>query len=140
MLTATVNITDRFPEITRAIEERAKLALDAAALEAARVADEKANHPKPIAHFTPLPAAPLGTGFVSGVKAGPLTHIFDHGSLGSHLGTLKRARKPSWQVNRGANPYTAQRRSTAGGIAPRNILTAARKAGRAVLASRLTGR
>lgn len=138
-LTSRVNVTDRFGELTAELERRTRSALDAAAVEAARVADEKANSPKPIAHFVPIRSQPTGEGYASGVHAGPLTRIFDKGSLASHTGAVKRARKPSWPVRRGANPYTAYRRSFDGGIAPRNILSAARKAGRAVLIARLIG-
>lgn len=140
MITSTVKVTDRFPEITAEIERRTRAALNAAAEEAARIADERANHPKPIAHFTVIHAHGTGDGYESGIHAGPLTRIFDKGSLGAHVGTVKRARKTSWRVRRGTNPYTAERRSLAGGIAPRRIFTAARAAGRAVLKQRLTGR
>jgi hypothetical protein len=139
MLTSRVDITDRFADVTRAVELRAKEALDAAAAEAARVASEKANEPKPIARFVAIRAQPTGTGFASGVHAGPLTRIFDKGSLAEHTGPLKRQRKPSWEVRRGTNPYVAHRQAITGGIAARNILKTARKAGRAVLLERLTG-
>lgn len=142
MITARVNVEDHFAVITEEIELRTIAALNAAAEEAAIVADKQANHPKPIAHFTVLSARNVGDGYRSGVKAGPLTRIFDKGSLGKHRGALKRARaKPEWEVKRGTNPYTARRHDDLAGegIAPRNILNPARKAGRAVLLGRLLG-
>lgn len=141
MTTARVNVVDRFGEITIELERIAVAALDDAAEEARTVADAAANHSKPIAHFTVIPAHNIGTGYRSGVKAGPLTHIFDHGSLGKRDAPLKRGRaKPSWEVKRGSNPYTAHRHDdlTGKGVAPRGILAAARKAGRLILIARLT--
>lgn len=140
MITSRINVTENFEQASLELERRTVLALDAAAAEAARVADLRANTPKPIAHFAVIPAHNIGIGYASGVKAGPLTRIFDHGSLGRRDKNLKRPRaKPAWQVNRGANPYTAHRHDDlqGEGVAPRGILAAARKAGRAILIARL---
>lgn len=138
-VTARVNVVDRIDQVTLALERRIVAALDAAAVEAARVAEEKANTPRPIARFAVLRAHNIGDGYASGVKAGPLTRIFDHGSLGRRDKALKRGRKPAWEVNRGSNPYTAHRHDdlSGKGVAPRGILNAARRAGRAVLVDRL---
>ena len=143
MTTARINVLDRFDEMTLALERRTVVALDAAAVEAAAVAERQANSPKPIARFSVIQAHNIGTGYASGVRAGPLTHIFDKGSLGKRRANLKRARaKPSWEVNRGTNPYTAHRHEdlSGKGVAPRNIFNAARKAGQAVLLHRLLSR
>lgn len=140
MITSRVEINDHFDKITIEIERRAVAALNAAATEAAQVADARANTPTPIARFQALPAMNIGDGYASGVKAGPLTRIFDHGSLGKRDKKLKRLRTTaSWQVTRGTNPYTATRSDylDGKGIAPRGILNAARTAGRRVLISRL---
>lgn len=141
MIKSRVDVTDRFAQVTLEIERRTIRALNAAAVEAAKVADRQANTPKPIARFVVIPARNIGDGFRSAVKAGPLARIFDHGSLGKRDAKLKQQRpKPSWQVNRGTNPYLARRGDTSDeGIEPRKILTPARKAGRAVLLSRLRG-
>lgn len=142
MITSRVNVEERFDVITLEVERRTVAALDAAAETALLVAEQAANTPKPIARFAVIRAHNIGTGYSSGVKAGPLTHIFDHGSLGKRNAPLKRStRKPSWQVNRGENPFTATRHENLGdkGVAPRNIFSRARKAGRAVLLSRLSG-
>lgn len=142
MITSRVNLTDRFDEITLAIEGRTVTALNEAAAEAMTVAEAAANTPKPIAHFSVVPAHNVGTGYASGVKAGPLTRIFEKGSLGQHTGRLKRGRRPAWEVNRGANPYTAHRHDDLAGkgVAPRHALTKGRAAGRKLLLRRLLSR
>lgn len=142
MTVARVNVVDRFGEITLELERRAVAALDAAAAEAALVADRQANHPKPIAHVTVIPAHNIGNGYQSGVKLGPLARIFDHGSLGKRNAALKRpGGRPEWEVKRGENPYTAHRHDISGkGVGPRSILNTARKAGRKILVERLTAK
>jgi hypothetical protein len=101
MTTARINVLDRFDEMTLELERRTVVALDAAAAEAAAVAEKQANEPKPIAHFSVVPAHNIGTGYASGVKAGPLTHIFDKGSLGKRTAKLKRG---SRQADLGSQP------------------------------------
>lgn len=142
MITSRVNVTENFSRVTEEIELRTVRALNAAAVEATHVAESRANTPKPIARFEAIPARNIGDGYASGVHAGPLTRIFDRGSLGKHTGPLRRERRPSWEVNRGANPYTAHRSGDLAGkgVAPRRILTAARTAGRKVLLERLLSR
>lgn len=143
MIRSTVTLTDRFPEITTEIRRRTIAALDAAAVAGAQEGDRRANTPKPIARFTVIPAHPTHEGFAAGVKVGPLARIFDKGSLGKRRGALKRDRRqPEWEVNRGANPYTARRHSDleGKGVAPRHIFNAARTAGRKQLLNRLLSR
>lgn len=141
-LRTTIKVTDHFNVIDDLLERRVIDAVNHAAAEGAREAERVANTPTPIAHFTVLPARNIGTGFAAGVKAGPLARIFDKGSLGKHEGRLKRGRKPSWQVNRGANPFTAQRHEDleGKGVAPRHIFAQARTAARAALRQRLLSR
>jgi hypothetical protein len=142
VIRSTVTTSDHFTVITDAIERRAVAALNEAAAVAAAVADERANSPKPVARFTPIPARNIGDGYASGVKAGPLARIFDRGSLGEHQGKLKRARRPTWEVSRGANPYTARRHDDLAGkgVEARRIFVPARKAGREALLRRLLTR
>lgn len=141
VLRTTLRVTDHFAEITRELERRVVAAVDHAAVEGARAAEAAANTPKPIARFRVIPARNVGTGYAAGVKAGPLVRIFEKGSLGKHQGKLKRAGKPSWEVNRGANPFVAHRGDVEGeGIAPRRILAAGRRAARAALRQRLLSR
>lgn len=141
MITVRVNVAEHTDKVGREMERVTVAALNAAALRASLAADRAANTPKPIARFTVLPARRVVGGYASGLKAGPLIRIFDKGSLGQHQGRLKRARRPEWEVNRGANPYTAHRREpvAGSGVAPRSILSAARKAGREALIRRLRG-
>lgn len=137
--TSRLDVRDFFPEITAEVRRRTVAALNAAAVAGALAADRAANSPKPIARFTVLPARGTDDGFASGVNAGPLTRIFDKGSLGKHQGRTKRPGKASWEVNRGTNPYLARRGDVEGeGIAPRRIFNQARKAGRDALRRRLT--
>lgn len=139
MIRSHIDLTDRMGEITIELERRTVVALNEAAIEAARVADAAANTPKPIAHFAAVPAVNVGDGYASAVRTTPLTRIFDHGSLGKRNARLKEDRRePEWEVKRGSNPYTAHRGDIEGkGIAPRNILNAARRAGRRILIDRL---
>lgn len=141
MTVARVNTFSFFPQLTAEIEARTLRALEDAAAVGKAVAEERANTPKPIAHFEVVPVRGIGDGFASGVKAGPLTRIFDKGSLGKHSGELKRDRRPSWEVKRGSNPYTASRSDdlSGKGVSPRRIITPARLAGRKALIAGIRG-
>lgn len=143
MIRSTIHLTERFDLITLELEKTAVVALDLAAAEAMAVAEQAANSPKPIAHFSVIPARNVGDGYESGVKAGPLVRIFEKGSLGKRTGKLKRgAGKPEWEVNRGANPYTAHRHDdlSGKGVSARHPFQLARKAGRTLLLELLLGR
>lgn len=137
MIRSTIRTFDHFPQMTEELELKALHALNEAAITAAEVAQQQARD---VAHFEIVPAHPIFEGFSSGVKASPLARIYNKGSLGKHQGTLKRPRKPSWPVNRGSNPYIAQRSGDleGKGVAARSIYTVARAAGRKVLLAAIT--
>jgi hypothetical protein len=141
MLRANITVSDHTDLVGAAMDRAAVRSLNAAAIAAALAGDRAANSPKPIARFETVPARRVFGGFASGMRAGPLVRIFDKGSLAEHAGRLKRPGKPTWQVNRGTNPYTAHRRDleAGAGVPPRRILAAARKAGRAALIRGLRG-
>ncbi len=142
MTTSRVSTFTFFPELTAEIETRTLRALETAALAGKAVAEQRANTPKPIAHFETVPVRSVGDGYASGLRAGPLTRIFDKGSLGQHAGEPKRGRKPDWEVNRGSNPYTAHRSDdlSGKGVSPRRIILPARLAGRKALIAGIRGR
>jgi hypothetical protein len=139
--TARVSTFTFFPELTAQIEARTIRALEAAAATGKAVAEERANTPKPIAHFETVEVHSIGDGYASGLRAGPLTRIFDKGSLGQHTGELKRGRTPSWETSRGSNPYTAHRSDdlSGKGVSPRRIINPARLAGRKALIAGIRG-
>lgn len=95
MIRSTVKITDNFGRVEEELRRRAVHALNDAAAEAAREADRQANHPTKIADFAVVPARGTENGFSAGIRGGPLTNIFDKGSLGQHKGAPKRPRKPA---------------------------------------------
>ena len=143
MIQTKVSLDDHFQVVTAAVRRKSLQALEDAAQAGARDATEhartEAGHT--VSTFRVVHPRADGTGYVSGIKANNrLLNIFDKGSLGKRTAPLKQAgrRKPFWQVNRGTNPYTARRGDTAGeGIAPLNVKTRARAAGRRALIAAL---
>lgn len=137
MISSTINVHENIGAIDAAIDRITKRALNAAAHAAAAAANQKTGN---VADWTTVPARGTSNGFASGIKADtPIWRVYDKGSLGKRTAKLKKdRRKPEWQVNRGANPYTAHRRSTTtGGVAARNISNPARTAGRKALKAAL---
>jgi hypothetical protein len=138
--TSRVNVFNFFPELTAEIERRTIRALEAAAEAGRAVANvEQGNLRR---QFEVVQVRPTGAGFAAGIKGSPLVRIFDKGSLGKHVGALKSTRKPSWQVNRGSNPYLAERHDdlSGKGVTARRIINPARLAGRKALVAGIRGR
>ncbi len=134
MITSRVVVHDQAGKIDEHLDRKIVRALNAAASTAAQVANEKSGN---VSDWTPVRAHGTENGFASGISSdSPLYRVFDKGSLGQRTARLKDSRrKPDWEVvQRGANPYTAHRRSTSsGGVRPRNIINPARTAGRKAL-------
>jgi len=131
------NRVDRMDE---EMKKRARVAVESAARAAATVA----NGRYPDGNFHAKPARGTHDGVAAGVGGNPLAHIFNKGSLGRHVGALKRdRRKDSWPVRRGAG-YTATRQPEAltgnTGVAARDIFGPARRAGRKALQAALRRR
>lgn len=140
MIKATVNVKADFGRVNDEIRRRSLQGLADAAREGERVAQVQAGN---VTTFFTLHPTGTADGFHSGIKAkNRLVNVFDKGSLGKRTAPLKfpGRRKTTWPVQRKrANPYTAQRGDTTNeGVAPRNILTTARAAGRRALRSALT--
>lgn len=140
MIRARVSVDkNRVEKVDEAMQRRAKLAVQRAAAAAVIVANGR--YPEGKFHLTPT----RGTheGYKAGILGTSLAHIFDKGSLGRHVGGLKRdRRKDSWTVRRKGTEYTATRRPEvltdgARGIPARNIFGPARRAGRKALIAAL---
>lgn len=138
MITAIVKAFNEVPAITEAVVARTRVGLDEAAKVGAEVATAKAAG---ISEVEIVPTQETADGMRSGIRFTDFRwRFFDKGTLGKHRGKLKRARRDSWTVRRGTNPYVAQRRDVSGkGIEPREISNPARAAGRRVLLARIRG-
>lgn len=137
MIKSTVKVFQDFPRITALIEARTIEACDAAAEAGVAVARERAAG---VSDVEIVPTRPTVNGYASGIKFEKfIWRFFDKGTLGKHVGKLKRNRRETWTVNRD-NPYVAHRGDIQGkGIAPRRISSPARTAGRRALIARLRG-
>lgn len=115
MITSTVNGTQRFGEITLAVERDVKVALEKAAVVGAATANELAGK---YTSFHPSPVRGTVYGYESGVNAANrlMANLYDKGTLGKRRGKLKQPgrRKDSWTVTQGKRTYVAHRRDTAG--------------------------
>ena len=152
MITSQVKVFQRFPQVTRDVETAAKEGLEAAAVEAAAVAQAGASIDLEI---EVVPVHGDISGYSAGIKARrtssrgrrggtaeenttPIAWFFDRGTLGNRKRRLKRPRKESWTVTRGGATYTAHRRDIAGkGIQPERFFGKARTAGRRKLLERI---
>lgn len=128
----------RFGLITERVERAAQAGLDAAARQAAIVAQANAS--------INLELEVKGArgeldGYSAGIKsrrkssragkATPIARFFDEGTLGKRRKPVKRGRKKSWTQTRGGTSYTAERRDIDGkGIEPEHFFPKARNAGR----------
>ena len=131
----TVDLRERFQEITVLLEERTKLALSGAALEATSVANAVGGK---YANFKYVAVHPIPDGWESAVEVDNrlLANIYDKGTLGKHTGKLKQPgrRKASWTVKQRNRTYTAHRRDVTGkGVKGTGWRNKARAAGRKVL-------
>lgn len=141
MITSSVKVLDQGVGALQAeIDRRTVTALNAAAREGARVANERAKttNGKQVGMFQVIPAAGSWDGFSAGIKSyNPLWRIYDKGTLGKRTAALKKPRrKTTWEVKRAkdAAAYQAQRGDVGGkGIDPAHISNAARTAGRKTL-------
>ena len=147
-----VKVFQRFPEITRRVEEACKEGLELAAAEAAVVAQASASIDL---ELDVLPAEGTVEGYSAGIKsrrtsssgrrggtaeqnATPIAWFFDRGTLGKRTKALKRPRKSSWPVTRKGTTFTANRGDVAGkGVAPEHFFGKGRAAGRCKLIERL---
>lgn len=148
MITSSVKVLDQgVGALQSEIDRRTVTALNAAAREGARVANERAKttNGKQIGVFQVIPASGSWDGFSSGIKSyNPLWRIYDKGTLGKRTAALKKPRrKTSWQVTRAKDsaPYEAHRGDVDGkGIGPSHISNRARTAGRRTLIQTLNHR
>lgn len=147
MITSRVSLHDEgFARLDAEIDRRTIDALNAAAADGARVANERAKtkNGKQVGMFHVVPAYGSYDGFAAGIKShNPLWRIFDKGTLGKRRAATKRPRKTSWEVARAedSQPYEAHRGDIDGkGIDPSHISNAARTAGRKTLLGTLRRR
>lgn len=152
MITSSVKAFARFPEVKQRVELAAKEAVEAAAAEAAVVANEGASIDLEIEI---VPAHSDVNGYSAGIKSRrtssrgrrggtaeenttPIAWFFDRGTLGNRKRRLKRPRKETWVGTRGGTTYAAHRRDVAGkGIQPERFFGKARTAGRRKLLERI---
>jgi hypothetical protein len=146
MITSTVKIFDRFAEITDQVERAAVEGLDAAAREAASVAQANASIPL---ELEVKPAVGDVEGYSAGIKSRkktrnqgrttPIAHFFDEGTLGKRKKPPKRGRKGSWTVRQAdGGSHTASRGDIDGrGIEPEHFFAKGRSAGRKKLLERI---
>lgn len=143
MIESTVKLFDRFPQITEEVERAAVAGLDAAAREAADVAQANATIDL---ELEVEPAAGDVDGYSAGIKSRkttrnpgrstPIAGFFDGGTLGGRTRPLKRPRKSAWRVRASARAqaHTATRRDVTGkGIEAEGFFGKARAAGRRAL-------
>lgn len=147
-----VKVFQRFPEITKRVEEACKEGLDAAALEAAAVAQASASIDL---ELEVQRAEGTVDGYSAGIKsrrtssrgrrggtadqnATPIAWMFDRGTLGKRRKKLKRPRKESWPVTRKGSTFVAHRQDVDGkGIEPEGFFGKGRAAGRRKLLERI---
>jgi hypothetical protein len=126
-----------FDRFTEQLEERIVEGLDAAAVEAAAVAQAKSTIDLQV---EPIKARGVSDGYSSGIKAHkqsrwsttPIAEFFDAGTLGKRKRKLKGRRKESWQVHARGGTHTAHRGDITPekGIPRQNFFVKARLAGR----------
>jgi hypothetical protein len=148
-VSSQIKVFQRFPQVTRAVEVMAKEGLEAAAVEAAAVAQAGASIDLEV---EVVPVHGDVNGYSAGIKsrkkssqtrggnpnATPIAWFFDRGTLGNRTRRLKRPRKESWTSSRGGTTYTAHRGDVAGkGIKPERFFGKARTVGRAKLLERI---
>lgn len=148
---ATIKVFEAFPQITAAVEARARAGLEAAAIEAAGVAQESASIDLQV---EVIPVVGTVDGYAAGIKSRrtgtsdahdttPIARFFDAGTLGKRKRKLsaKTRRKKNWTVTRGGSTYTAERHAITPemGIKAENFFGKARAAGRRVLIETLAG-
>jgi hypothetical protein len=148
-VSSQIKVFQRFPQVTRAVEDMAKEGLEMAAIEAAAVAQGSASIDLEV---EVVPVHGDVSGYSAGIKsrrkssqtrggkanATPIAWFFDRGTLGNRTRRLKRPRRESWTSSRGGTPYTAHRGDVAGkGIKPERFFGKARTAGRAKLLERI---
>lgn len=155
MIKSTVKTFDRFPEVTRAVQTAAKEGVEAAAIEAAAVAQANASIDL---ELEVVPVHRDFNGYSAAIKSrrkssrtrgrsdsgdaiqstAPIAWFFDRGTLGNRRRRLKQPRKESWTVTRGNKVHTAHRLDITGkGIKPERFFGKARTAGRAKLLERI---
>ena len=144
-VSSQVKVFQRFPQVTKRVEEGAKHALEAAAAEAAAVAQESASIDL---QLEIVPVHGYAEGYTAGIRSRktssqtrggaanstPIAWFFDRGTLGHRTRKLKRPRKETWTSRRRGTEYTAHRRDIAGkGVRQERFFGKARTAGRAKL-------
>jgi hypothetical protein len=145
---ATVKVFNTFPQITARIERAAQEGVQAAAEEAAIIAQLESKHKLELSVVDAHPdvgAEGYSAGIISRRRSDnpgqstPLAHIFNDGTLGKRRRPPKRPGKSSWRVKASerASAHTAERRSHEGGIEGEHFFEKARKAGRAKLKERI---
>jgi hypothetical protein len=137
VIRSQVKVFQQFPKITERVDRAAAAAVDAAAVEAAAVANREAFIPLELDLIT---AHEDAEGYSAGIKSQKrgrassvrIARFFDEGTLGGRKKALKQPRKQSWTVDRGDSAYTARRsQDLAGkGIEAQHFFAAARTAGR----------
>ena len=147
MIRSSVKVFQRFPEITARVEQACREGLDAAAAEAAAVAQAGASIQLELEE---IPAHGDVDGYSAGIKSRrktanpgrttPIAIFFDKGTLGKRRGRLKQPgrREDQWPVKRGAG-YTAHRSGDleGKGVEAERFFLKARTAGRAKLLDRI---
>lgn len=143
MIKANVDVRNEFGKVTESMRRQSLQALAQAAEAGKQTAERQARTEAGHQVSTFWVVHPHGDadGFASGIRhKNPLANIYDKGSLGKRTARLKNPgrRKQAWPVQRkNANPYTAHRQETLGGVAPLNIYNQARAAGRRALLAAL---
>jgi len=144
VIRTSIDVRDSLGTVSDLMRRKSLQALADAAQQGKLAAETKARTTggRQVSTFATVHAHADGADLVSGIRRrNPLLNIFDKGSLGKRTARLKHPgrRKSDWPVTRrGANPYTAHRGDTTGeGIAPLNVLTTARAAGRRALLAAL---
>lgn len=136
MIKSEIRVHEEFDRVTAAVKAKTRYALEHAAREGKSVADAAQGSISSRGSFKVIPVHGTESGFESGIKGNPLVRIFDKGTLGKRKSAPERPRKDTWKVKRKGTEYTAHRGDVEGkGIAPRNILAPAQRAGRKALIS-----
>ncbi len=134
MITANVRVLDRFPEITRDVENLAQRALDRAAAVAARTAEQLAQPGlKQHSRMEVVRTHGTDTGYAAGIrstargsKGQRIAHFHDKGTYGNYRGRNQPRRRPRAQKVAHVNPDTGERT----GIQALGFFGAARREGR----------
>lgn len=152
MIRSQIKVFQRFPEITKRVEEACKEGLDLAAAEAAAVAQASASIDLKL---EVMPAEGTVDGYSAGIKSRrtsskgrrggtadqnetPIAWMFDRGTLGKRTKKLKQPRKESWPVTRKGTSHVAHRHDVTGkGIDAEHFFGKGRTAGRRKLLERI---